>query len=132
MDFKVTALSRSNVMRLSYDGIDLNEATKDQKPDWPAFSEEKHGDQVQKADLETLTEFLANDFNGNRVVVDCSDAQDVADYYATWMRQGIHVVSTNKKAGAGALEKYDENKQLSGARAQWFYETTAPGSGLPL
>ena len=49
---------------------------------------------------------------GNRIVIDCTASQECADYYSRWMASGIHVVSANKKGGAGSLELYDENKRL--------------------
>ncbi len=69
---------------------------------------------------------------GNRVIIDCSASQGVSDYYARWMALGIHVITANKKAGSGQLQLYDECKMAQRARAQWYYETTGPGSGLPV
>ena len=48
------------------------------------------------------------------------------------MALGIHVITANKKAGSGNLLLYDECKMAQRARAQWYYETTGPGSGLPV
>jgi len=123
MDFKVTALARSDSMSLSYNGIDVDSCD---------LEKCEEGDS-QPTDLQALTDFLADDFNGNRVVIDCTASQDVADYYATWLRKGVHVIATNKKAGAGPSELYDATKQASlQSSAQWLYETTAVGSGLPV
>jgi len=123
VELKVTALARSGKMRLSYNGLDLGKGE--------ALFDEADAD-VAPTDLEALTRFLNEDFNGNRVVVDCTASQDVADYYARWMRLGINVVTANKLTGSGDGGVYDECRRLSEARAQWFYETTGPGSGLPV
>jgi aspartokinase/homoserine dehydrogenase 1 len=57
----------------------------------------------------------------------------VADCYPKWLAEGIHVVATNKKAGSGPAALYNRAKQASlSSSTQWLYETTAPGSGLPL
>jgi len=118
IDFKLTAVSSSKVMRLSYDGLDPS-------GDVLATS--------QPADLETLTEFVEDDFNGNRIVIDCTASQEAADCYPKWLSEGIHVVATNKKAGSGPAALYNRAKQASlGSSTQWLYETTAPGSGMPL
>jgi len=118
IDFKLTAVSNSKSMRLSYDGID---------PSGDVLADS------QPADLNELTSFLADDFNGNRIVVDCTASQEVADCYPDWLSQGVHVVTTNKKAGAGPSDLYNRAKQAAlESSTQWLYETTAPGSGLPL
>jgi aspartokinase/homoserine dehydrogenase 1 len=123
LDFKVTAVARQGMMRLSYDGLDVSTAE-------DLFADEAT---VQPSDLDALTAFLNEDYNGNRVVIDCSASQQVSDYYARWMALGIHVITANKKAGSGDAPLYDEIKLLSrGGRAQWYYETTGPGSGLPV
>lgn len=58
--------------------------------------------------------------------------QAVADYYARWLESGVHVITANKKVGAGPLERYQECFKQSKRNAQWLYETTGPGSGLPV
>jgi len=120
----VTAVSSSSKMRLDYDGIDTakgSDAMLDSNAD------------AVDADLDALTAFLEDDFNGNRIVIDCTASQDVANRYPEWLSRGIHVVATNKKAGAGPAALWEAAKaaQLA-ANTQWLYETTAPGSGLPL
>ena len=82
-------------MRLSYNGID---------PKGNALAES------EPADLDTLTTFLEDDFNGNRIVIDCTASQEVADCYPKWLAEGIHVVATNKKAGSDPGELYDQAK----------------------
>ena len=107
-------------MRLSYNSID---------PIGNALAES------ETADLKKLTEFLEDDYNGNLIVIDCIASQELANCYTPsgWPR-GIHVVATNKKAGSGPDELYDQAKQAAlSSQTQWLYgETTAPGSGLPL
>ena len=79
-------------MRLSYNGID---------PTGNALAEN------ETADLKKLTEFLEDDYNGNRIVI---DSQEVANCYPKWLAEGIHVVATNKKAGSDPGELYDQAK----------------------
>ena len=105
-------------MRLDYNGID---------PTGDALGES------EPADLKKLTEFLEDDYNGNRVVIDCTASQEVANCYPKWLAEGIHVIATNKKGVAGPGKLYDQAKQAGlASKTQWLYETTAPGSGLPL
>ena len=75
-------------LRLSYNGID---------PTGNALAES------ETADLKKLTEFLEDDYNGNRIVIDCTASQEVANCYPKWL-------ATNKKAGSDPGELYDQAK----------------------
>merc|ERR1719456_989589 len=108
-------------MRMSYDGLDVSLGEK-------LFDD----DGAKPNDLDELTKFLNEDYNGNRVIVDCTASQAVSDYYAKWMGMGIHVITANKKAGSGNFSFYDECRSAQRSKAQWYYETTGPGSGLPV
>ena len=66
LDFKVTALAKSDAMRLSYDGIQDCAG---------ADCMSAQNDNVEPTDLEELTRFLNEDYNGNRVVVDCTGSR---------------------------------------------------------
>ena len=72
-------------LRLFYNGID---------PTGNALAES------ETADLKKLTEFLEDDYNGNRIVI---DSQEVANCYPKWL-------ATNKKAGSDPGELYDQAK----------------------
>ena len=62
IDFKLTAVSSSKAMRLSYDGIDpAGDVLADSQP----------------ANLNELTAFLEDDFNGNRIIIDYTASQEV-------------------------------------------------------
>ena len=67
-----------------------------------------------------------------RVVNDCSASDGVAARYASWLAQGIHVVTPNKHAGAGPLARYEAIRQASlHSGARFRYEATV-GAGLPV
>ena len=55
LDFKVTAVVRSSIMRLSYDGLDVSQGD-------GLYAE----GEVQSTNLDELTRFLNEDYNGNR------------------------------------------------------------------
>lgn len=40
--------------------------------------------------LERITSHLIEDFNGNRIVIDCTESPAVADYYTRWLTLGAH------------------------------------------
>jgi aspartokinase/homoserine dehydrogenase 1 len=58
------------------------------------------------------------------VVLDCTASEALADCYASWMgRHGLHIITPNKKLGAGSLERYQHLRHLQhqGGR-QFLYE----------
>ncbi len=66
------------------------------------------------------------------LVVDCSACEDVVAHYAEWLAAGIHVVTPNKLAMSGPLERWQRVRAAAvGTRACWHYETTV-GAGLPV
>ena len=131
---KVTALARSDTMILSYDGIDVS---KPQEDLWAGEAERPRPDRARQAalDLDELTNHLVDDYNGNLVVIDVTASQAVSDYYERWLAAGMHVITANKKAGSGPYDAYENIVRLGSGQArnaQWYYETTGPGSGLPV
>jgi aspartokinase/homoserine dehydrogenase 1 len=88
-------------------------------------------------------DFVSNDIDGfmkhliaahlpHTVILDCSGSNDVAAKYAQWLAAGIHVITPNKQAGAGPIERY---RAIRAAAAQgggrFRYEATV-GAGLPV
>jgi bifunctional aspartokinase / homoserine dehydrogenase 1 len=66
------------------------------------------------------------------MIVDCSASDAVAAHYAGWLGAGIHVITPNKHAGAGALDRYRAIRAATATGASRFrYEATV-GAGLPV
>ncbi len=64
------------------------------------------------------------------LIVDCSASDAVAQYYASWLSRGIHVVTPNKNAGSGDQLRFDLIRANAGS-AKFRYEATV-GAGLPV
>jgi aspartokinase/homoserine dehydrogenase 1 len=64
-------------------------------------------------------------------VVDCSASEAVAELYAAWLARGLHVVTPNKRAGAGPVARYRALRQWGARGRHWLYEATV-GAGLPV
>ena len=83
-------------------------------------------------DLAALGVHLLDTHMPHAVIVDCSASNAVAEHYPAWLAAGIHVITPNKQAGAGPLERY---AAIRDARAQgdarFRYEATV-GAGLPV
>ncbi|MEO5961964.1 MAG: bifunctional aspartate kinase/homoserine dehydrogenase I [Thermomonas sp.] len=83
-------------------------------------------------DLAALGTHLLDTHMPHAVIVDCSASNAVAEHYPAWLAAGIHVITPNKQAGAGPLERYSairEARTHGGARFR--YEATV-GAGLPI
>jgi len=83
-------------------------------------------------DLTALAEHIRPSHLPHAVIIDCSASDAVAERYAGWLDRGIHVITPNKRAGAGPLERYRAIKDRAQARrTRFFYEATV-GAGLPV
>ena len=66
------------------------------------------------------------------VIIDCSASEKVAAHYEEWMRQGIHVITPNKRANSGPYAYYARLRELGRkSYTHYFYEATV-GAGLPI
>jgi aspartokinase/homoserine dehydrogenase 1 len=94
-----------------------------------AWDGNKEGDiQVLESNMDTLEEYLDTKRIPHKVIIDCTDSDDIASKYADWMNKGIHVISTSKRCGAGPLDRWLETLQAEG---QWHYETSV-GAQMPI
>ena len=86
----------------------------------------------EPADLDRFTAHLLDSHLPHVVIVDCSASPEVADRYPQWLAAGIHVVTPNKQAGAGPLDRYAAIREAAAASgARFRYEATV-GAGLPV
>lgn len=84
------------------------------------------------ADLAAFGAELKGSFLPNVVIIDCSASERVASHYEEWMRQGIHVITPNKRANSGPYAYYARLRELGRkSYTHYFYEATV-GAGLPI
>ncbi|KAK2988129.1 hypothetical protein RJ640_017461 [Escallonia rubra] len=121
IDLRVMGITGSRTMLLNETSIDLSRWKEVQK------------DKGEKADLWKFVQHVhGNHFIPNTVLVDCTADSEVASHYYDWLRQGIHVITPNKKANSGPLEQYLKLRALQRqSYAHYFYEATV-GAGLPV
>jgi aspartokinase/homoserine dehydrogenase 1 len=82
------------------------------------------------ADLEAFAEHVKE--NGRAaVLVDCSASEDVASRYPFWLAAGIHVVTPNKLAGSGPVDRWRTIRAACAGGARFRHETTVC-AGLPV
>ena len=87
-------------------------------------------DRGTATDLGALADHVQAEHLPHAVIVDCTASDEIAGMYEAWLRRGIHVVTPNKRAGAGPLARYRTIRSLGRAR-HFFYEATV-GAGLPV
>ncbi|XP_073102745.1 bifunctional aspartokinase/homoserine dehydrogenase 1, chloroplastic isoform X2 [Elaeis guineensis] len=121
IDLRVMGIIGSRTMVLSDTGIDLTR--------W----RELHKEKSEAADLDKFAQHVhGNHFFPNTVLVDCTADTNVANRYYDWLHKGIHVITPNKKANSGPLDRYLKLRKLQRlSYTHYFYEATV-GAGLPI
>jgi bifunctional aspartokinase / homoserine dehydrogenase 1 len=121
VDCRLLAVAGSSSMVLSDGGLPLAE--------WGAAY---RSDAAQPVDLKKLGDHLAASYVPNCVVIDATASDGPPAMYLPWLKQGIHVITPNKKLGAGPLAQYKAVRSYSRANyTHWLYEATV-GAGLPV
>lgn len=68
----------------------------------------------------------------NSIFVDCTSSEEVAEYYSSILSSNISIVTPNKKANSGPLNRYQNLKSISLKRGVRFLYETNVGAGLPV
>jgi len=119
ISLRLCAIANSSRMLLSDSGLDLNNVSEQLAA-------------AEPVSLDAIGEHLRSLHGPHCMMIDCSSNTEVASRYASWLQQGIHVITPNKQAGSGDFARYQairEACQHSGARFR--YEATV-GAGLPI
>ncbi len=83
------------------------------------------------SDGEALAQHLLDAHLPHALIIDCSASDRVAEHYPTWLARGIHVITPNKHAGSGPLDRHRAIRAASrSSGARFRYEATV-GAGLP-
>lgn len=67
-----------------------------------------------------------------KVVVDCSASDSLPEHYVDWMQQGLHIITPNKKFGAGPLARYQRLRDVMAQTGRHFMYEATVGAGLPV
>jgi bifunctional aspartokinase / homoserine dehydrogenase 1 len=88
-------------------------------------------DDGEALDLARFAAHVRADHLPHALIVDCSGSDAVAAHYADWLAAGIHVVTPNKQAGSGSLERYRAIRAATKHGGHFRYEASV-GAGLPV
>ena len=117
IDLRVRAIANRSSMVTSETALDLAavDLAKGQPVDLAAFADHVQAEHLPHA-----------------VIIDCSASDEVAGHYEAWLKRGIHVVTPNKRAGAGPLARYRAIRALGRTLSRHFLYEATVGAGLPV
>jgi aspartokinase/homoserine dehydrogenase 1 len=82
-------------------------------------------------DLDAFAEHVRGSDGRHALLIDCSASDAVAAHYPRWLAAGLHVVTPNKLAGSGPLERWQAIRAACAGGARFRYEATVC-AGLPV
>ncbi|KAF6264207.1 homoserine dehydrogenase [Scenedesmus sp. NREL 46B-D3] len=123
VDVRVVAVSNSRKMLLSSSAL--------QGTEWRTALDSP---QAHAADPGALAAHVAaHPGAAAGVLLDCTASELLPQHYCSWLgQQGLHIITPNKKLGAGPLQRYQQLRQLQRETGKHFMYETTVGAGLPI
>jgi len=120
LDIRVRGIATSKRMLLSEDGIDLAKWREELEKNGVAYNEKVFLSHIRAA------------YYPHWVLVDCTSSEERAMQYKSFINDGFHIITPNKKASSGPYEYYkDLILATKKTGKKYLYETTV-GAGLPI
>lgn len=120
IDLRVRGIMNSKKMLLTHQEIDLAQW----KPELDA-----KGKAISLADF---AEHIQADHIPHAVIIDCTSSEEVAGMYSQWLRQGLHIITPNKKSNTASMESYRAIRAAAREKHRHFLYETTVGAGLPV
>lgn len=83
------------------------------------------------SDLDAFAAHVHGAGDRHALLIDCSASEAVAAHYPRWLAAGLHVVTPNKLAGSGPLDRWQAIRAACANGARFRYEATVC-AGLPV
>ena len=116
----IRGIANSKKMLLDDEGIDPG--------NWRDRFEKSNVD----LDLTAFAAHISATYFPHSLIIDCSTSSELAGHYAGWLKNRIHVITPNKKAGTAEYSYYKELMDAClSTGSRFLYETTV-GAGLPV
>jgi bifunctional aspartokinase / homoserine dehydrogenase 1 len=120
LEVNVVAVANSKKMHFREDGLDLKKCLVEMSEEGEIMGMKAFVDRMVALNLP------------NSIFVDCTSSEEVTSHYESILSANISIVTPNKKANSGSLEKYRLLRSTAFRRgAKFFYETNV-GAGLPV
>ena len=120
LEINFVGVANSKKMLFNEDGLDLISVVDTMKEKGETMTMKSYFDKMVSLNL------------SNSIFVDCTSSQEVADFYNSILASNISIVTPNKKANGGSLEKYKQLKATAKKRSVKFLYETNVGAGLPV
>jgi aspartokinase/homoserine dehydrogenase 1 len=120
VDIRIRAIANSTTMLIDEGGIELeNWRERFQKDGVPI-------------DLEKLVNHVKASYFPHAVLIDCTTSDELPTHYTSWIEQGIHIITPNKKAGTASYPIYEQMMEKARKFGKHFLYETTVGAGLPV
>ncbi len=130
VDLRIRAVANSQTQWVFSDDPDTQRDT--QKGTRVSVEEKLSQQPGEPRDYTKLVEALKPDETPHVAIIDCTADDEPANHYQTWLNKGVHVLTPNKKAGSGSLERYEQIRKAAKLKRRFFLYETTVGAGLPL
>jgi bifunctional aspartokinase / homoserine dehydrogenase 1 len=120
LELNVIAVANSKKMLFDEEGLHIKSAV---------------SELIEKGELMRMNAFVENMISRNlpnSIFVDCTSSEEVTSHYEAILSANISIVTPNKKANSGSLEKYHLLKKTAFRRGAKFFFETNVGAGLPV
>ena len=119
LDLRINGIINSRKMLLDENGISSR--------NW----EKKLESSKKETDLDGLLDYIKIHQSPNTIVVDSTASEEVPRWYERFLKQGIALVTPNKKANTGDWRQFQKLAELSRDYDTSFHYETNVGAGLP-
>jgi bifunctional aspartokinase / homoserine dehydrogenase 1 len=120
LEINLVGIANSKKILFNEDGIRLDHAVEKMMTEGEAMTLSSYFERMVSFNL------------SNSIFVDCTSSEDVVNYYERILSANISIVTPNKKANSGSLERYKKLKSTTAKRGVKFLYETNVGAGLPV
>ena len=120
LEVNLIAVANSKKMLFDEMGLKLDSGVDQMKREGEAMDMQVFLRQIRELNL------------SNSIFVDCTSSETVTDFYEAILSSNISIVTPNKKANSGPLQKYRTLKSIAFKRGIKFLYETNVGAGLPV
>jgi aspartokinase/homoserine dehydrogenase 1 len=120
LEVNIVAVANSKKMLFEEGGLKLNDCIDKMKREGESMT------------MSSFVEHMLTLNLPNSIFVDCTSSLEVTEFYEAILSANISIVTPNKKANSGSLEKYKSLKSTAFSRGAKFLFETNVGAGLPV
>ncbi|MGM0587132.1 MAG: aspartate kinase [Bacteroidota bacterium] len=119
--FRLIGVCDSQHLWLDQQGIDLTQLSKATLANQSSYD-----------NPEQLKQLLLDIAAPDSCLIDCSGNQEIAQWYPEFLKQGYHIITPSKHAGASETARYQQLQDEIAHQCAFFGDETTVGAGLPL